>query len=201
MKTVALRGRLGRLFGKSFRLDIDSASEAVQALICQLPGLSEELLKGWYKIERVSEYGIELTGQDRLGLRLGKVHTLRFVPVASGAAKGGLFGIIAGAFLVAASFVLTAGTLTAPALTLMGATITGTQLAFVGGLLAVSGIMSMMAPEVGQTPEPEKDRPSFMISSPSNIANQGHPVPWVAGKDVWLGSIVVSNAIHVEDFN
>lgn len=189
------------MFGKSFRLDIDSTAEAVQALVCQIPGLMEELQRGWYKIVRVSDAGEDLMPAELIPLRLGQVHTLRIVPVAAGKAKGGLFGIIAGAFLVAASFVLTGGALSGPALTLMGATITGTQLAFVGGLLAVSGIMSMMAPEVGQTPEPEKDRPSFIISSPQNIANQGHPVPYVAGKDVWLGSIVVSNAIHVEDFN
>lgn len=204
MKTIELTGRLGKKFGRSYRFDVRDAIEAVQALCSQIKGFEQELAQGFYKLIRISDAGTIVTTLECLRLGFGeRVHTLRIVPVAHGAKNGiiGTITAIAGAVLVGAAFVLTGGTLAAPALSLLGATITGSQLALAGGLLALSGVAAMMAPEVAQPVEPEKDRPSFMISSPQNLANQGHPVPWVAGRDVFIGSIAVSNGLYVEDFD
>lgn len=200
MKTIELRGRIGRIFGKSFKFDVATVPEFIQALCSQLPGFEEELRKGHYRVVRVSDAGEVITPAEAITLKLGTVHTVRLIPVAAGA-KNGLFGIIAGVFLVGAAFLLTGGVLSATAFTLFGSAVTGSQLALFGGLLALSGISGMLAPEVAGPTEPEKEKPSFMISSPQNLINQGHPVPWVAGKSVWCGSVVISNAIAVEDFN
>lgn len=205
MMTVELTGRLGKKFGRSFRFDVRDAIEAVQALCSQIKEFEREFTQGFYKLIRLSDTGAVLTPIEALRLGFGKrVHTLRIVPVAEGG-KGGIIGsiatVVAGAFLVGAAFLLTGGTLAAPALSLFGATITGSQLALVGGLLALSGVSAMLAPDVAGPVEPEKDRPSFMISSPQNLANQGHPVQWVFGKRVFIGSVAVSNGIHVEDFD
>jgi len=200
MRTVELHGRLAKKFGRKFEFEIEHAGEACAALISQLPGFEEELRKGFYKLVRVGPQGEQLTGQDMIALQFGQVHTLQIIPVAGGN-KSGIFGVIAGVFLVGAAFLLTGGALSATALTLFGSTITGTQLAFVGGLLAFSGIAGMLSPEMEQPTEDQNEKQSAIISSPTNRGQQGNAIPWAFGKRFFMGSLVISDAIVVEDWD
>jgi predicted phage tail protein len=198
MRTIELHGRLGRIFGDSFKLDVQSPLEAIQALVSQLPGFEDELRAGQYHVVRRSDDYETDTSYDQLALGLGKCHTLQIIPVAVGA-KSQFFQVLLGGVLIGAAFLLTGGTLSATAFTLLGSSITGSQIAMVGGLLALSGVAAMLAPEVAQAPEPEKERDSFMISTPSNRVEQGNAVAWVFGSDVFVGSVVISNGVAVED--
>jgi predicted phage tail protein len=60
----------------------------------------------------------------------------------------------------------------------------------------------LLAPEIQEpTDDSVREKQSFMINSPSNLSEQGHCVPWCFGKEFFIGSVVVSNGIAVEDFD
>lgn len=202
MITIELFGRLRKIFGRfpAPALDIADAAEGVRALCRQIPGFEQELRKGQYRVVRVFGDRKEDTDVDRLYLRLGGALSVQIIPVAAGA-KSSFFQIIVGAVLVGAAFLFTGGTLAATAFSVAGFSVTGSQIALIGGLLALSGVSAMLAPEIAQPSEPDKEKQSFMISTPSNLYEQGHCVPWGFGKDWFGGSVIVSNGIAVEDFD
>lgn len=201
MKTVVLTGRLAKKFGKKFTLDIASPAEAVRALCYMIEGFEEEISKGYYRVIRVFGTGRQIGYSERdLAFQMGAAHTLRIEPIAQGA-KQGLFSIIIGAALVGAAFLLTGGTLGATAFTLFGSSITGTQIALVGGLMAISGVSSMMAPQFEQETDDNKEKASAMINTPQNKSEQGACVPLVYGRDVFAGSVVIANAVNTEEFD
>lgn len=201
MKTVLLTGRLAKKFGKKFELDIASPAEAVRALSYMIAGFEDEIRKGYYRVIRVFNSGHQIGySETDLQFHMGRAHTLRIEPVAQGA-KNGLFNIIIGAALVGAAFLLTGGALSGTAFTLFGQAITGTQLALVGGLMAISGVSSMLAPQFEEPTNDTKEKSSAMITTPSNRTEEGHPVPLVYGRDVFVGSVVINNAVNVEEFD
>lgn len=201
MKTVILTGRLAKKFGKKFELDIASPAEAVRALSYLISGFEDEIRKGYYRVIRVFDTGRQIGySENDLTFYMGRAHTLRIEPVAQGA-KSGLFNIVIGAALVGAAFLLTGGALAGTAFTLFGQAITGTQLALVGGLMAISGVSSMLAPQFEEPANETKEKSSAMISTPSNRVEEGHCVPLVYGRDVFVGSVVIANAVNVEEFD
>lgn len=201
MKTVRLTGRLAKLYGKSFSLDIASPAEAVRALCFVIPGFENEIRKGYYRVYRSYDDGrmIEYTERD-LHFQSQKASCITIEPVPTGR-KSGFLNVIIGAVLVGAAFMLTGGTLAAPALSFFGTTITGTQLALVGGLMAVSGIASMLSPTPKMNTDDTKERRSAILNPPENRTEAGHPVPLVYGKRVFIGSTVIANALTVEEFD
>lgn len=201
MKTIILTGRLGKKFGRTFKFDVASPAEAVRALCTLIDGFEQEIRKGAYRIIKQYQDGNLLShSENDLALSFGeRAHVLRIEPAKIGA-KSGIFNVILGVVLVGAAFLLTGGTLAATAFTAFGYGVTGGQLALVGGLMALSGVSSMLASTMMQQ-DSETEPSSFMISSPTNWAEQGHPVPLVYGYNVFCGSVVVSSGINTEDFD
>lgn len=180
---------------------MQSPTEAVRALCLQIPGFEEEIKKGWYRVTRIYENGIKHDyNNDTIAMTMGRATILRIEPIAQGR-KQGLLNIVFGAVLVGAAFLLTGGVLSAPALTLFGQTITGTQLALVGGVMAIAGVSAMLAPQMKQDADENKEKSSAMINTPTNRIEQGHCVPIVYGRRVFVGSVVINNAINVEEFD
>lgn len=202
MITVELFGRLRKIFGRfpAPPLDVKTTTEAVRALCCMIPGFEDEARKGQYRVVRVFPDRTEDADVPALFLNLGNATKVQLIPVAAGA-KSGFLSVVLGAALVGAAFLFTGGTLSAVAFSALGTSITGSQIAMIGGLLAISGISSMLAPEVAGPAEPEKEKSSYMINTPTNLYEQGNAIPWAFGKDFFIGSIVVSNGISVEDFD
>lgn len=166
-----------------------------------LPGFEDELRKGQYRVVKAYRDGREVEyTKANLHFALGAADTLRLEPVARGR-KSGFLNIVLGAVLVGAAFLLTGGALSATALSVAGMSITGTQMALVGGLLALSGVSAMLAPQMEQQTDENKERNSFMISTPVNKTEPGHPVPVVYGRRVFVGSVVIANSISVEEFD
>lgn len=202
MKTIRLTGRLAKKFGSKFSLDIHSPAEAIRALCTQIAGFEAELLKGAYRVLRVYADGAQKPyNESNLAFALGTAHTLRIEPVAQGAKQGGLLQIVFGVALVGAAFLLTGGVLSGTAITLFGSAITGTQLALVGGLMAIAGASAMMAPTMEQATDDNKEKSSAMISTPSNKTEQGHPIPLVYGRRVFVGSVLAGYAVTAEEFD
>lgn len=200
MKTIILTGRLGKKFGRHFSLDVATPAEAIRAFCVMIEGFEAELRKGAYRILRVMSDGSLISHSERdLQLEFGSATTLRIEPTVKGS-KSGLFNIVLGVILVGAAFAFTGGVLSATVFSAFGATVTGSQLALIGGLMALSGAASMISPQMQANPSSTNEPASFMINTPTNWAEQGHPVPLVYGNP-FCGSIVVSNGITTEDYS
>lgn len=188
-------------FGKLPPLDIHSPAEAVRALCSMIRGFEDELRKGQYRVVKAYSDGRERDyTAANLHFALGGADILRIEPVARGR-KQGLLNIVLGVVLVGAAFLLTGGALSATAISVAGMSVTGTQMALVGGLLALSGISSMLMPTMEQGTDENKDKSSAMINAPNNKTEPGHPVPLVYGRRVFTGSVVIANSVSAEEFD
>ncbi len=192
MRTIRLYGRLGKAFGKTFRLDVKSAAEAIRALCVQLPGFEQHLHKHsapGYRVHVGKHKGV---GTDELALQ--SAGDISIVPVVRGSGgKGGLGQIILGAVLIAAAvFVVPAG------LTILGASVSGAMTSM-GMSMLLGGISQMLAistaADVRQSPDAKA---SYTLDGPVNTTSQLNPVAVVYGKAV-TGSQVVSASILTEE--
>lgn len=199
MKTVTLTGRLGKKFGRNFQLDIASPAEAVRALCYQLPGFEQELKKGAYRVKRVYDRGNQDVDTTELSFSFGKATGVRIEPVIAGRKNGGLGKIILGVALVGAAFFFSGGALSGAAFSIAGQSVSYGQIALIGGLMALSGVSAMLAPKV-KTNTDDKEDNSFLINAPSNMIEQGHPVPLVYGFGVYCGSVMVSAGISTSEY-
>ena len=200
MKTIILTGRLGKLFGTKFRLDVATPVEAIRALCYQIKGFEEEIKKGAYRVRRVFPNNSEQIDETLLTFKLGKAHTLRIEPVVAGAKNGGLGKIILGVVLVGAAFFFSGGALGATAFSAFGSSVSYGQIALIGGLLALSGASAMLTPKVSDNSDDKEEPTSFLISAPQNMIEQGHPVPIVIG-ETFTGSVMVSAGISTEEYD
>ena len=177
MVTVRFYGDL-KQFGTVFKLDIGSVSEAVRALVTQIPGLREHIEKGSYKVRVDGRY----IGNDDVQAVVNS--TLHFTPVVQGAGKNlaAIGQIVVGIVMIVASFYT--GGATAVAYFASGAGM------ILGGVAQLLTKMPSM--------DPMKDSEDLKSSSFSNLANmtaQGAPVPLIYGK-MMVGSKVLSQGVR-----
>ncbi len=177
MVTVRFYGDL-KQFGAVFKLDIGSVSEAVRALVTQIPGLREHIEKGSYKVRVDGRY----IGNDDVQTVVNS--TLHFTPVVQGAGKNlaAIGQIVVGIVMIVASFYT--GGATAVAYFASGAGM------ILGGVAQLLTKMPSM--------DPMKDSEDLKSSSFSNLANmtaQGAPVPLIYGK-MMVGSKVLSQGVR-----
>ncbi|EBG9726196.1 tail assembly protein, partial [Salmonella enterica] len=141
MARICLYGDLQR-FGKRFSLSIKTAAEGVYALAMQIPGFRQRINEGWYQVRIAGEdvSADNLTARLHEPLPPGAV--IHIVPRMEGA-KSGWTGILAGAALIAASFI--------PGLNVAvwaGAAATWSSLAFsLGVSMMLGGVAQMLAPQ------------------------------------------------------
>lgn len=198
MKTIQLTGRLGKLYGRKHRLDVHSPAEAIRALCYLFPSFEEELKQGSYIVHRLYEDGFVNIGKELLHLAFGeKSLGIKIVPVVK-SAKSGFFQIILGALLVGAAFILTGGTLSATAFSVFGMSVTGGQLALFGGLMALAGVSSMLAPKMST--DTMNANKSYVIDAPQNNSTQGGAVPLIYGFGVFVGSTTIADGIYTEEY-
>ena len=177
MVTVRFYGDL-KQFGAVFKLDIGSVSEAVRALVTQIPGLREHIEKGSYKVRVDGRY----IGNDDVQTVVKS--TLHFTPVVQGAGKNlaAIGQIVVGIVMIVASFYT--GGATAVAYFASGAGM------ILGGVAQLLTKMPSM--------DPMKDSEDLKSSSFSNLDNmtaQGAPVPLIYGK-MMVGSKVLSQGVR-----
>lgn len=194
LTTITLGGRLGKLFGKTFKLDVRSPAEAVVALCSMIPGFQAELMKSntGYRVrmadEEIPEQGLHLPAAGR---------QIRITPVVRGSKNGGLFQVIMGAALIVASFYapMLAGTIGAKAAGALGTVSLG-----FGASLAIGGVIQLISPQ--QRGLATKDSPengaSYNFNGPVNTTRQGGCTPLAYGQ-VYAGSTVATAGIYAED--
>lgn len=186
LRTIRLRGELGKRFGRVHQLAVDTPQEALRALMILHPDMRQFLM---HSGERGVAYRCTADGQDldkeELGIPLSKSFSI--TPVVQGA--GALIKIIAGTILAVAAFAL-AGPL---GLSMMATAMIGSF----GIALALGGIAQLLAP-VPKMNTPSDKVESQYFDGPVNITAQGEPVPFGYGRLI-VGSKVISAGITVED--
>lgn len=202
MKTIKLSGRLGKNFGKEFKLDIASPAEGIRALCTLLPEFEEELKKGQYRVYRLyDEEERQVGDEEELQMHFGKATGFKIVPVAAGAKKG-LGKLILGVALIGTAFVaapmafgMKAGSASAASLTIGG--VSAAKVGAFGGLMALQGASMLLTP-TPQTPQTADQKESFLLDGTGNLLEQGNPVPVVFGR-AFVGSVVVSAGISSDE--
>lgn len=207
MTTITLHGEMGRIFGRTWKLAVDTPAEALRAIEANHPGLAAYLGAAE---ERGIRFRIKV-GKDQIrDPELVKFPSrgrkISISPVVQGA-KSKYLGLIIGVALIAltwgaASSVALFGPGFQGAFTAGGAFgIKGlTYAAIVGGTgisMAVGGVAQMLssAPKI----DTDQGTQSFLFQGPVNVSAQGGPVPVCYGGPIVVGSIRISAGIKSED--
>ena len=172
LKTIKLYGHLGKKFGKSFRLAVESPSEAIRALANIIPGFKQYFVKHEYHVfldkRDIADDDLYLpTSND----------TIKFVPVTYG--SGGFFKVVLGVALM----VFTGGTF-------------GLSM-----ILSGISEMLFSAPKpdkFGNKNEKPENQPSYTFNGIVNTTTQGNAVPLCYGK-MRVGSQVISAGLTTRD--
>ena len=196
-RKVILSGELAKRYGKAHTLNIATPAEAVRAMCANFDDFSDFVSSSEQRNVGYRVIVDEETMPDVSGVTMPFSQTVRIVPVIGGA-KGGFFGIVLGAALIAASFFLP-GT----ALFTIGAFAPSfASIAFgIGTSLLLGGISSMLAPQqksTGASERPE-NRPSYTFNGAVNTTAQGQCVPVGYGRMI-VGSAVVSAGITADEY-
>ena len=118
---------------------------------------------------------------------------MHFTPTLKGSKRGGLFGVIAGAAIIAGAF----------ALGPLGLGIIGSNAALLAGGIGASLLLGGVAQMLTKMPEmkagKEKERvQSTSFSNLSNMAAQGKPMPLAYGL-IRVGSLIISQGVETMD--
>jgi predicted phage tail protein len=197
---ISLYGSLARKVKKKYpHIDpknipcvVKSAGEAIRALESQIPGFKSMIRrKGYYKVVRGDnvEDNSKSLPKEQLQMKFGDNHW-HIMPVAAGAGgKGGILMTVLGAVLIVVGIVVN---IYYPGM--------GTPIIMAGvGMMA--GGLSMMLSPVPEMPKSEReDTPSYLFNGALNIDEPGVTVPCAYG-ECFVGSVVVSFGVKVEDYN
>lgn len=197
LREVRLYGHLGRRFGRIHRLAVDSAGEAIRALMATLEGFEAAICQhrpGWHL-----RVGSTTVGElDHLGDPVSGAEVIRLIPAIAGA-KSGLGQVLLGVALVAAA-VFTAGTALG-AMALWGTTTVSGLVGSIGLSLALGGVAQMLAPKPKHqagSDASDDQKQSYVFSGPVNSSQQGVGVPIVYGT-MTIGSVVASTGLDVRE--
>ena len=188
LKTIKLYGVLGKRFGRQFKLDVANTREAIRALSIQLPGFEKFML-------HAHEQGLAFAVfQDKQNICENELDmstdatVIKIVPRVMGAGGDGVFSMILGAVLIAASFLPVVGQVLAPAL--LGAGI---------GML-VGGVAQMLMPKVNNQQDQNQDgnKANHGFGGAVTTVAQGNPVAVLRGRRE-IGGFIVSAGQYAED--
>ena len=218
LKQVTLYGELAQNYGRSWSLDVNSPSEAMQALAANNPGFRQFVCASHergvgYKVMVGKTY---LEKQEEIYDPAGK-QEIKIVPVVLGAKKGGLGKVILGIGLMvaapwlagqatalaagggvlgtAAGGAMSSGLVGLNAASAVGTTVSGMAMKL-GGALLMGGIAQLLAP----TPEPAaEENENYSFNGVLNTSKQGVAIPICYGQ-VMVGGAVISAGMKAEDY-
>ena len=191
MKTIKLYGILAKKFGKQFRLDVESTSEAMRAVSVQVPGFEKFMIQA-------HEQGLAFAvfqdknniGESELNMSTSS-KVIKIVPRVIG--SGGATQIILGVVMIAAAFV-TGGTSLAAWGALQGA------LVGAGIGMIVGGVAQMLMPKVDNVQDENQDgnKANKGFGGAVTTVAQGSPVPVLYGQRE-VGGFIASAGQYPED--
>ncbi|QPB42237.1 tail assembly protein [Rodentibacter haemolyticus] len=198
MVKVKFYGAL-KQFGTEFELEAENTAEIIRALITQIPNLRHFLQRGLFKVRIGKDYLDSRYVEKGMFYRLKDNITVHFTPVLKGAKKAGLFNVVVGAVLIAASWY--AGG--AAGWAYLGASGYGmATMAFMAGAsMILSGVSQMLTKmpgfDSGRGDDKEKKQ-STSFSNLGNLVAQGRPVPLAYGL-IRTGSLIISQGVETVD--
>ena len=202
MVNVRFYGSL-KQFGSEFNLDCKTPAEVVHALTSQIPKLRQFIQQGLFTVRVGREYLDNRYLEQGLSQRLKDDATVHLAPTLKGSKRGGVFGAIAGAAIVAGAL----------ALGPLGLGVFGsTSAMMIGGLGAsmllggVAQMLTKMPTMRGVTPtgavkteiNKEEKKQSTSFSNLSNMVAQGKSMPLAYGL-IRTGSLVISQGVETMD--
>ena len=202
MVNVRFYGSL-KQFGSEFNLDCKTPAEVVHALTSQIPKLRQFIQQGLFTVRVGREYLDNRYLEQGLSQKLKDDATVHFTPTLKGSKRGGLFGVIAGAAIVASALVL------GPVLGVIGTT-SAMMIGGLGASMLLGGVAQMLTkmPTMrGVTPtgavKPEKGKQeekqqSTSFSNLSNMVSQGKSMPLAYGL-IRTGTLVISQGVETMD--
>lgn len=200
IRGIFLYGNLGQEFGEFHQLEVHSVAEACKAIGYRCKGFLSRVKDGTFEIIdgtltdgkpiATNELDMALTGRE-----------LHIVPIIEGAGGGGGKGIVqavVGVAIVAAAVAIPA---LSPTLT-MGSALFGsftfTNLAVMGGILAIGGISQALSsiPETNYATvdDSEASASSFLFNGAPQRYEQGGALPIIIGRHM-AGPIFASGSI------
>lgn len=190
---IILHGRIKRLYGETFNLEVNSPAEAVRALSCQIKDFAKTIRDGnWHVFSdrrSISENELELN----------LTNEIHIMPAVLGAKNNGVLKIIVGVALMGISFGIGGGFSAAvhgfnQGVSMLGLGTTGLFFRLGAGLVLM-GLGQALSPSPTKSVSAEK-RPSYLFGSPQNVATEGNIIPTCYG-EAWCGSVVLSSGNSV----
>lgn len=221
MKTVVLRGELGKKFGRFHKFDLNTPAEAIRALSANFDGFQQELCEaGERGVGYMVQVGKDIVDSlDEIDFPTGQTEEISITPVLQGAGGGGVGQIFAGVALIAAAILLGPIGAGAGALFTAGSGV-ATAVGYVGAALLLGGTAQLLSPTISDTAgaasslspirqrsresfsainnEIADNRGSYIFNGAVNLTAQGNPVPLCYGR-MKIGSVVISAGLSVED--
>lgn len=204
VRTIRLHGELGRLFGRTHLLAVNSSAEAVKALGVLFPELKRYLARSKERgLAFAVFYGKRNISKDELADPPGAA-VIRIAPIVQGRKSGGGLQVVLGIALMAAATIATAGVAGLASASAWGAALSAGGFAGAAGMvglsLAIGGVAQLATGQqtgIGSS-EAADNRPSYNFSGIKNTITQGNPVPLCYG-EMTTGSAQLSLGIRAED--
>ena len=192
LSTVRLYGKLGKLFGRTWHLDVNSPREAVMAIDANMPGFSAYLVRN-----SLPGYHVVVGGHDRDESELElqtKGREIKIIPYVKGRNTGWGRIILGVVLVVVGAYVSTWGWWA-------GGSMWGPSLVGMGLNMIMGGVVQLLTrpPTLDQPSEREGNRPSYIFDGPVNTTAQGWPMP-VGYGICRVGGALASMAITTEDY-
>lgn len=165
IRTIHLQGKLGKLFGKEWKLNVSSVGEALRAInINTKRGLEKYLTTDGalkhYKVCIKDKKNTILKEEINTKYEDGDIY---IVPVIKGAGDDGLLQTILGVVLI-----------------VVGVIFEQAWLVRMGISLALGGVVQMLSP----SPKNNEQRSSYLFQGNATTAYQGQPIGMVYGRSV-----------------
>ena len=182
IRDIILYGEARKLFGKKYRLDVESPAEAIKALSMMVDGFREWLLKN--KDEKfvvtvngksIEESMLTARGEGDIAIRVASIRARK---------GGGAFGIIAGLALIAFTW-------WSPSIWVFA---NQTALYAVGAGLVLSGAAMMLSPQLKPSDDKDDGKLKSHTFGIQENSGQGDPVPVVYG-EILAKPVVISSGI------
>lgn len=190
LKTIRLYGVLAKKFGKEFRLDVESTSEAMRALCVQVEGFEKFML---HAHEQGLEFAVFQDGHNISEKELEmttNAKTIKVVPKVVGAGgDNGVLNTILGAVMVVVG-----------AVAMYFGQAWGASLVGAGIGMMVGGVAQMLMPKVDITQDQNSDgnKANFGFGGAVTTIAQGNPVPVLYGQRE-VGGFIASAGQYPED--
>lgn len=205
LRNITLYGDLGEKFGKYWRLDVSSPSEATRAIDANKPGFIKYILEREY---HVLIGGKELENPYQLLDPIGS-KDITIIPAIQGSKNRGLSLLIIGALIVFAPYIVTSlshGTALFGEQTAMLVAqeagmsfMTSPFMMKLGAGLMFQGVAQLLAPKPTKPESSEVDNgQSYSFNGPVNTVSQGLPIPICYGELI-VGGALISASVTSED--